>query len=228
MSGEIKNLEVKEAKTAKPAPKAPADKSEKDKPKKPDPKHDKPKAQLHKLATYAGTVGEYGANPDGIYDRLTLATADAAYTVKFPPHFGQALQGAAQSGAAATVLGYLHTTPKGDEHLHLASLEVGGQPLQPQPASPAAEPVTVQGKVAELLRDPKGHPRALRLAGAAGELRFPPHLGEQLAEYLAPGAAVQASGQRRADRPGEVRAPGSVAPLHLELLTVGGESFLIR
>ncbi|QKG56233.1 hypothetical protein GKZ68_05985 [Hymenobacter sp. BRD128] len=228
MSSEIKNLEVNAVKTAKAVPKAPADKSEKDNPQKPDHKHDKLKAQLRKLTTHAGTVGEYGANPDGIYDRFTLTAAGARHTIKFPPHFGQALHQAAQPGAAVTVLAYPHTTPKGDEHLHLASLEVSGQHLRPQSAGPAAEPFTAQGKVAELLRDPQGHPRALRLEGEASELRFPPHLGEQLAAYLAIGAVVQASGSRRADRPGEVRAPGNAAPLHLELLTVGGESFLIR
>lgn len=227
MSSEIKNLEVKEAKTAQPAPEAPADKAE-NKPKKPGPKPDKPKAQLHKLTAYAGTVGKYGANPDGVYDRFTLTTDGAARTVKFPPCFGQALRAAAQPGAPATVLGYLSATPKGPEHLHLASLAAGGQPLLPLPAGPAAEPLAVQGEVAELLRDPKGHPHAVRLAGEAAELRFPPHLGKQLAGYLLPGAAVQASGTRRPDRPGELRAPGSPAPVQLELLMVGGESFLIR
>jgi hypothetical protein len=228
MSSEIKNLEVKEVKTAKPAPKAPAAKSEKDKPKKPDPKHDKPKAKLHQLASYAGTVGEYGANPDGLYDRFTLTTAEAPRTVKFPPHFGQALHDAAQPGAAVTVLGYLHTTPKGDEHLHLASLEAADQSLRPAPAGPAADAFTVAGKVTELLLDPKGHLRAVRLEGEPAELRFAPHLGEELADYLVVGAQVQASGQRRADRPGEVRAPGHPAPLQPELLTVGGQSLLIK
>lgn len=233
MSSEIKNLEVKEVKTAKPAPKGPADKSaadksEKDKPKKPDPKHDKPKAQLHKLTAYAGTVGEYHANPDGVYDRFTLTTDGTERTVKFPPHFGQALHKAAQPGATATAHAYPHTTPKGDEHLHLASLEVGGHHVRPQPAGPAAEPFATQGAVAELLLDPKGHPRALRLEGEAAELRFPPYLGQQLADYLAVGTSVQATGQRRADRPGEVRASGHPAPVQLETLTVGGESFLIK
>jgi hypothetical protein len=228
MSSEIKNLEVKEVKTAKPAPKAPADKPEKDTPKKPGSEPAKPKAQLHKLTAYAGTVGEYGANPAGVYDRFTLAAPGAAHTVTFPPHFGQALHAAAQPGAAVTVLGFLHSTPKGDEHLHLASLEVAGQPMQPQPAGPAAEPVAVQGEVAELLRNPQGHLHAVRLAGEASELRFPPHLGEHLAGYLLLGATVQARGTRRADHPGEVRAPGSAAPLQLALLTVGGESLLIR
>ena len=227
MSSEIKNLEVKEVKTAKPAPQAKANKSE-DKPKKPDPKHDKPKAKLHPLAPYSGTVGEYGANPDGLYDRFTLATGGTERTVKFPPHFGQALHAAARPGAPATVLGYLHTTPKGDEHLHLASLDVAGQTLRPQPASPATEPVAAQGKIAELLHDPKGHPRALRLEGEASELRFPPHLGGQLADYLTVGAHVQATGQRRPDRPGELRPPGHPTPVQLETLTVGGESFLIK
>ncbi|MGI4761000.1 MAG: hypothetical protein ACRYF0_09860 [Janthinobacterium lividum] len=228
MSSEIKNPEVKEVKTAKPAAKAPAAKLEKDKPKKPDPKHDKPKAQLHKLAAHTGTVAEYGTNPDGLYDRFTLATGGTERTVKFPPHFGQALHAAAQAGATATVQAYPHTTPRGDEHLHLASLETGGQHLSPPPAGPAAEPFTAQGKVAELLRDPKGHARALRLEGEASELRFPPHLGEQLADYLTSGAHVQATGRRRADRPGELRPPGHPAPVQLETLTVGGKSFLIK
>lgn len=228
MSSKIENPAVKEVKAAKPASKAPADKSEKDKPKKPDPKHDKPKAKLHLLAPYAGPVGEYGANPDGIYDRFTLTANGITYTVKFPPHFGQALHDAAQPGTPVTVLGYLHTTPKGDEHLHLASLEVAGQHLRPAPAGPAAEPFTVVGKVTELLLDPKGHLRAVRLAGEPAELRFPPHLGEQLADYLKVDAQVQAGGPRRADRPGEVRAPGHPAHLQPELLTVGGQSLLIR
>jgi hypothetical protein len=225
MSSEIKNLEEKEVNT----PKAPAgkDKSEKDKPKKPDPKHDKPKAQLHKLATYAGTLGQYGANPDGVYDRFTLTTDGTERTVKFPAYFGQALHDAAQPGAAVAVLGFVHTTPKGDEHLHLASLDVAGQHLQPQPTGPAA-PFAAQGVIAELLLDPKGHPRALRLEGEAAELRFPPNLGQQLADYLKVGAHAQLAGQGRADRPGEVRAPGSSAPVQLEMLTIGGESFLIR
>jgi len=228
MSSQIENLAVKEVKTAKPAAKAGADKSEKDKPKKPGPKPDKPKAQLHPLAPHTGTVGAYGANPAGIYDRFTLATEGKEQAVKFPPHFGQALHAAAQPGAAVTVLGYVHTTPKGDEHLHLASLEVGGQHLSPQPAGPAAEAFSVAGKVTELLLDPKGHLRAVRLEGEPAELRFPPHLGKELTEHLKAGAQVQASGQRHADRPGELRAPGSVAPLRLELLTVGGQSFLIK
>jgi hypothetical protein len=221
MSSNIENLAVKEVKTAKPATKAGADKSEKDKPKK-------PKARLHPLALYAGTVGEYGANPDGIYDRFTLATEGKEQTVKFPPHFGQALHAAAQPGAKATVLSYLHTTPKGDEHLHLTSLEAGGQTLRPAPAGPAAEAFTIEGNITELLLDPKGHLRAVRLEGEPAELRFPPHLGQELANHLQVGAPVQASGQRCADRPGELRAPGSTASLQLELLTVGGQSFLIK
>jgi len=228
MSSEIKNLEVKEVKTAKPVPKAPADKSEKDKPKKPDPKHDKPKAKLHQLAPHTGTVGDYGVNPDGIYDRFTLSTASKEQAVKFPPHFGQALHAAAQPGTAATVLGYLHAIPKGDEHLHLASLDVAGQTLRPTPAGPAAEAFSVQGKVTELLLDPKGHLRAVRLEGEPAELRFPSHLGKELADYLEVGAQVQASGLRRTDRPGELRAPDNPAPLQLELLTVGGQSLLIN
>jgi hypothetical protein len=227
MSSKIENLEVKEVKTAKPATQVEADKSKKSKSKKPNLKPDKPKAQLHKLINHTGTVGEYGTNPDGIYDHFTLAADGALHTVKFPPHFGQALHAAAQPGAAVTVLGYLHTTPRGDQHLHLASLEAGGQVLRPTPAGPAAESFAVASKVTKLLLDPKGHLRAVRLEGEPAELRFPPHLGQELADYLTVGVQVQASGQRRADRPGEVRAPSHPAPLQLALLTVGGQSLFI-
>jgi hypothetical protein len=225
MSTEIKNPAIKPVKPAA-KPENPAAAGKPDKPKKPDPGAEKPKAQLHKVEPYPGTVGQYGANPEGVYDRFTLLAEGAEYTVKFPPHFGQALHAAAQPGAVVTVLGFSHTTPKGDAHLHLASLEVGGQHLRPLP--PGAEPVAVQGLVTELLRDPKGQLRGLRLADEAAELRLPPHLSEQLADYLVVGAAVAASGQRRSDHPGEVRAPGHPAPVQLTLLTVGGESLLIE
>lgn len=60
---------------------------------KPKPKDKKaqPEAKLQPLQCYNGTLGAFGANPDGIYDKLTLETAGRAHTVKFPPHFGQAL-----------------------------------------------------------------------------------------------------------------------------------------
>jgi hypothetical protein len=221
MSTEIKNSEIK-------SPKSNVKAGHPDKPKKPDPKADKPKAKLHLLHSYAGTVGEYGANPDGVYDSFSLQTDGASRTVKFPPHFGQALHAAAQPGQAATVLAYVHTTPAGAEHLHLASLEVAGQVLRPlPPGDPADEAFAVQSTITELLQDPKGQLRAIWLAGEAAELRLPPHLSAQLADYLAVGASVQASGAQRADRPGELRAPGSPAPRHLKLLTVGEQSFLL-
>jgi hypothetical protein len=206
------------AKTAKPAAK-PDDKKPKPKPGPKDPK----KPELRPLQAYAGTVGEYGANPDGIYDRFELHTADEpTRTVKFAPHFGEELRRLAQPHQPVTVLGYLHTTPKGDEHLHLASLDAAGTTARP--ASPDA--ATVAGTIAELHHDPKGNLNGLRLAEDDTELRLPPHLGQLLAQHLAVGTALTASGRQRTPRPGEVAA--HPAPVHVELLTVGGESFLIK
>ena len=190
--------------------------------------------QLQPLQRYSGRVGKFAANPDGVLDRFQLETADKVHTVKFPPHFGQALQQLAEVGREVAVLGFLTTTPKGDEHLHLARLDADGASARPLPPVPpaahsAAEAATISGPVAELELDPKGHLRALRLAGDATELRLPLHLGEQLADRLAVGVAVVASGQRRTLRPGEVlAAPEALAPLKIELLTVGDESFLLR
>ncbi len=205
------------AKTAKPA--KPDDKKPKPKPGPKDPK----KQQLHPLQAYAGTVGEYGANPDGIYDRFVLHPADApARTVKFAPHFGEELRQLAQPGQPISVLGYLHTTPKGDEHLHLASLDANGTTARP--AAPDA--ATVAGTIAEFYLDPKGHLTGLRLTEADTELRLPPHLSEPLAALLAVGTALTASGRQRTPRPGEVAA--HPAPVQVELLMVGEASFLIK
>jgi hypothetical protein len=208
---------VAPAKTAKPA--KPDAKKPKLKPGLKDPK----KQQLHPLQAYAGTVGEYEANPDGIYDRFVLHTADEpARTVKFAPHFGEELRRLAQPHQPITVLGYLHTTPKGDEHLHLASLDANGTTARP--ASPDA--TTVAGTIAELHHDPKGNLNGLRLAEDDTALRLPPHLSEPLAALLAVGTVLTASGRQRNPRPGEVAA--HPAPVQVELLTVGDASFLIK
>jgi hypothetical protein len=192
---------------------------------KPGPK-DKPEKQLRPLHTYTGTVGAYGANPDGVYDRFGLETVGApARTVKFPPHFGEALRALAQPGQEVAVLGYLQPTPKGDEHLHLARLDAAGTSAYP-PVPGGAATVALAGTIAELHLNAKGHPHGLHLAGHEAELRLPPHLGQQLAERLVPGAALSASGQQRALRPGEVAA--HPAPVQIELLTLGDEAFLLR
>jgi hypothetical protein len=200
---------------------------------RPKPKKEADK-QLQPLHSYTGQIGKFDANPDGVLDRFLLETTARIYTVKFPPHFGQELRALAQPGREVAVLGFLKTTPKGDEHLHLARLDAGGataRPLPPRlPTAPSpVEAATLSGPVAALQLDPKGHLQALRLEGDATELRLPPHLGEQLSARLAVGTAVVASGQRRALRPGEVLAhPEAPAPLKVELLTVGDESFLLH
>ena len=222
--------------TAAPAAPHPTAKPKPDGHHKPKPKPDKEadKQQLQPLHRYPGRVGKFEANPDGVLDRFQLETAGQTHTVKFPPHFGQELLALAQPGHDVAVLGFLKTTPKGDEHLHLARLDASGASARPLPPTPPAAPstdgaVTLSGPVAELKHDPKGHLRALRLDGEATELRLPPHLGEQLAARLAVGTPVVASGQRRMLRAGEVLAhPDTPSPVKIELLTVGDESFLLH
>ncbi len=190
--------------------------------------------QLQPLHNYTGKVGKFEANPDGILDRFQLETAGKVHTVKFPPHFGQELLALAQPGCEVAVLGFLKATPKGDLHLHLARLDTAGastRPLKPAlPATPSTgEAATASGPVAALQFNAKGHLCALRLEGNATELRLPPHLGEQLAARLAVGTTIVASGQRRTLRPGEVLAhPGVPAPIQIELLTAGHESFMLH
>jgi len=209
------------AKPEKPAPKAPAD-SKVAKPKTA-PKKEK---ALRPLQAYTGTVGAYQANPDGLYDKFTLATPGGdTHTVKFPPHFAARLRELAPPEQPVTVLGFWHPTPKGGAHLHLARVAAGGTSARPLPPPGPAEVVTLAGTVAELLHTPKGHLHGLRLAGQDAELRLPPHLGQQLAERLGPGTSLVASGLRRTPRPGEVAA--HPAPVQLELLELGTEAFLL-
>lgn len=204
------------------ATKAPKAHDHKPKP-KPNPSPDPKNQLLRPLQTYPGTVGAYEANPDGVYDRFTLEAPDApGRTVKFAPHFGEELRQLAQAGQPVTVLGYLHATPKGDEHLHLARVEAAGTTAQP--GGPDA--VTVAGTVAALRHTPKGDLHGLLLAGHDTELRLPPHLGQQLTERLVVGAALTASGRQRPLKPGEVAA--HPAPVQVELLLVGDEAFLLR
>lgn len=205
------------AEKAKPAT------SKKAKPEKPKPK------PLQLLSSYAGRVGAFGANADGVLDRFQLEVADVSHTVKFPPHSGQQLVALARPGQAVAVLGFVKTTPKGEAHLHLARLNADGASASPRPPHEAeAETLTLSGPVAEHLLDPKGHLRAVRLAGEAAELRLPPHLSAELLPRLALGTAVVASGPRRALRPGEVLAhPDAPTPLRVALLTVGDEVLLL-
>jgi hypothetical protein len=120
--------------TAKVKPTAKTKPEGHDKPKpKPDKDTDKPLQPLHR---YTGRVGQFAPNPDGVLDRFQLEAADKAHTVKFPPHFGQELQHLAQPGHEVTVLGFLKTTPKGDEHLHLARLDAAGATARPLPPPP--------------------------------------------------------------------------------------------
>lgn len=223
----------------RPLPLAAAAKPDKPKPDKPKPdKHDKPKHAKHDkpepkplrvLSRYAGRVGAFGANADGVLDRFQLEAAEASHTVKFPPHFGQQVVALARPGQPVAVLGFPKPTPQGDAHLHLVRLDAEEASASPRPPHAAeAEELTLSGPVAEHLLDAKGHLRGLRLAGEATELRLPPHLSSELLPRLALGTAVAASGPRRALRPGEVLAhPEVPTPLRVELLTVADEVLLL-
>jgi hypothetical protein len=101
------------------------------------------------------------------------------------------------------VLGFLHTTPKGDEHVHLARVEAGGISARPLPPLGSAKAVTLMGTVAELFHTPKGHLHGLCLTGQDAKLYLPPHTGQQLVERLVLGTYLAASAERRALCPGK-------------------------
>ncbi len=199
----------------------------------PKPHEKKPRpAVLQPLTAHAGQVREYLPNPDQIYDKLVLATADGpALTIKFPPHFGQELLAAAQPGAEVALLAFAKPGPGGQAHLHLACLTVGERTLRPRPPVPPAPPtaadaVALTSEIAALRLHPDGRLHGLALADGT-RLKFPPPVGKALAGRVQVGAAIEVSGFHRPVRPGEAAA-GEGRSVQAEILTLGGESFLVR
>jgi len=183
------------------------------------------------LTDYRGTLTEYLAGDDQVYDAFTLKTSSGSETVRFPRHLGQRLMAAAKAGNTVTVTGFRDTDPQGRVALHLVSVTAGSQiisntPPTPPTTPPTEESTTAQGIVQRLAQDPHGRTNALVLNNGT-IVHISPDAAAQLSEKLKVGATVAASGTLRPTVPGEVTAK-PVRVVRAQTLTLDGVQFLVR
>jgi hypothetical protein len=74
-----------------------------------------PRHEFEKPMSAKGTIKEFATNRHGDVDGFFLSDGTE---VKLPPHQGAELQSLVKAGAAVSVEGRRHETPKGDIHLH--------------------------------------------------------------------------------------------------------------
>ncbi|RZI66292.1 hypothetical protein [Variovorax guangxiensis] len=148
--------------------------------------------------TLNGRVQQWLLNPNGEIDGLLLADGTQ---VAFPPHLSASVQQAMKPGDAVQVTGW--RTP-GAPVLRAASLNANGRSVVDQPpafgsAPPAPrEPgaltaMSASGRVARPLYTGRGDVNGVLLDNGS-IVRFPPHVGAELAAALQPGSTLHAKG----------------------------------
>lgn len=154
-----------------------------------------------------GKVVHFLLNPAGVLDGLILSRKRV---VHFPPHMAGLVARNIAIGDAVRIRG---VKPKGAPVLAAVSLTgPNGRELideGPDHAGHKDNPLPVKklkvvnGTVSYALHGPKGELRGAFLDSRIS-IRMPPHAAKELANYLAPGAHVQAKGMSVQNRFGTV------------------------
>lgn len=142
-----------------------------------------------------GKVTHFLLNPHGALDGIVL---DGKLQVHFPPHMSKSMAKHIALGDQIRVRGVkprdadviaavMLTSQRGVE-----IIDEGPQHHE-HPAKLEGKPMDVQGEVVLSLYGPKGELRGALLDDGTS-LRMPPHAAAELADYLTPGAHVQAWG----------------------------------
>ncbi|WP_213779383.1 hypothetical protein [Caballeronia sp. dw_276] len=146
-----------------------------------------------------GKVTQFLLNPHGDLDGVILNTADGKLQVHFPPHMTRQIAKHITLGNTIRVRG---VKPRGANVIAAVSLtsaqgveliDEGPQHHAPKPEKAEGKPMDIQGEVTLSLYGPKGELRGALLDDGTS-LRMPPHAAAELADYLSPGAFVQAWG----------------------------------
>lgn len=152
-----------------------------------------------------GKVTHFLLNPHGELDGLVL---DRKRQVHFPPHLAKQVARRIALGDRIRVRG---VKPRGVDMIAAVQLTsqqnvdiVDEGPAGHEPPSKrAGKPADLQGQVLLSLYGPKGELRGALLADGTS-LRVPPHAAAELADYLTPGAYVEAWGEEIKNRFGRV------------------------
>jgi hypothetical protein len=202
------------------------------------------------LSTYTGTVKEFVANPDFIYDAFLLTIDSKETRVAFPKHLGEQVLQLAKKGQTVSVTGFYDEKHReggfGEKHqeggsdekrkdsgpeFRLVSLTSGTTTLRDTPPVQPAQPpvptaVTLQSSIAEFLHDPEGRINGVMLKDGT-LVRVPPHVGYQLLGSLKAGDEIKVYGYVKPKRGGEVYSK-DVKVVGAETITINGTEYLVR
>lgn len=157
-----------------------------------------PDAEAAGSITHNGRVQQWLLNPNGEIDGLLLADGTQ---VAFPPHLSASVQQAMKPGDTVQVSGW--RTP-GAPVLRAASLNANGRSVVDQPPAFGSAPpaprdpgaltaMSASGRVARPLYTGRGDVNGVLLDNGS-IVRFPPHVGADLATTLQPGSTLHAKG----------------------------------
>lgn len=157
-----------------------------------------PDAEAAGSITLNGRLQQWLLNPNGEVDGLLLADGTQ---VAFPPHLSASVQQTMKPGDTVQVVGW--RTP-GAPVLRAASLNANGRNVVDQPPAPGSLPpaprdpgaltaMSASGRVARPLYTGRGDVNGVLLDNGS-IVRFPPHVGAEIAATLQPGSTLHAKG----------------------------------
>lgn len=178
-------------------------------------------------ATFTGTVEQYLLNPEGRVDGLLLKNG---LQVKFPPHLGMSLATLVTPGNDITVTGIAGVPTRFGQEIR-ASQITNRQTQQTvtkqeSPDSPPSPPATLshynslsaEGTAQHWLVGHRGEIHGVVLSSGT-QVKFPPHVGDQLISTAQVGDKVQVQGFGSRNNDGQV--------IEATTLTVNGRSVAI-
>jgi hypothetical protein len=145
-----------------------------------------------------GTVSRLLPDADGNVEGLLLSDGTQ---VRFPPHMSQELAAAIKPGSAVNVEGYreaggaVRARVITDQATRRSVTEHDAAPstVPPNLHSTGLGPLTAEGRIQHLMRDPAGDVNGVVLEDGS-VVRFPPNVRRQFPGVLQPGISISASG----------------------------------
>ena len=143
-----------------------------------------------------GRIQQWLLNPNGDADGMVLANGTQ---VAFPPHLAADVTGLAKVGDTIQVTGW---RAPGVPVLRAQSLSAKGQTVIDRPPEGGMRPprdpgalaaLSANGKIERLLYNDRGDAHGVVLSDKT-IVRFPPHVGDMLADQLTAGSALYAEG----------------------------------
>jgi hypothetical protein len=185
-----------------------------------------PPAPDGEAVTYAGTVQKYLLNPEGRVDGLLL---NNGLQVKFPPHLSDQLTNLIAPNAEVSITGKPGTPTRFGQEIRAIQITnrqtqqtIAAQPPTTPPSPPANSTsytnLSAEGTTQHWLVGHRGELNGLILSSGV-EVKFPPHVGEQLVNLIQGNDKVEVQGFGSRNSYGKV--------IEATQLTVNGQNIAI-